>query len=139
MIAFSFKASNNKHVRTSYTVNDSQNRTSNPALLLITVKPPPPASILLFSFESGVEGWAPGNWQPNAGSVQQSSNFHTDGNYGLEIDSTGGGWFGAALPAPVDVTGKTRFKFDLQTTTAGTSREVALQFGDNWTWCEGGG
>jgi hypothetical protein len=37
------------------------------------------------------------------------------------------------------VTGKATFKFDIETTNAGTSREVGLQFGDNWTWCEGGG
>ena len=126
-------------VQIAYTVQDSAGRTSNPATLLVTVKPSPTAPILLYSFETGSEGWAPGNWQTNAGTVAQSTAFHTDGNYGLQVVTADGGWFGLDINQAVDLTGKTHFKFDLQTTNAGTSKEVALKLGDSWTWCEGGG
>jgi mannan endo-1,4-beta-mannosidase len=122
-----------------YTIQDSYGQTSNKGGLLVTVKPNPTGAQTLFSFETGTEGWGPANWQTGAGSVQTTATFHTDGFYGLEVDSANGGWFGVAMPGPVDITGKTHFKFDLQTNAAGTSREVALQFGDSWTWCEGGG
>src|SRR5215216_3985359 len=57
----------------AYTIQDSAGRTSNAAALTVTVKPNPTAAILLASFETGTEGWAPGNWQPTAGTVEQST------------------------------------------------------------------
>jgi mannan endo-1,4-beta-mannosidase len=35
------------------------------------------------------------------------------------------------------LTGKTRFKLEIKTAGAGTSRNVALQLGAGWQWCEG--
>jgi mannan endo-1,4-beta-mannosidase len=121
----------------SYTVQDSVGRLSNQAQLAVTVKPDPTAAIMLFSFETGTEGWAPGSWQPNAGSVAQSPDFHTDGTQGLQISSSGGGaWFGLSFGQPVDLSSKSRLKIDIQTLAAGTSRSVALQLGDSFQWCQ---
>lgn len=122
----------------SYTVADSAGRVSNSAELRVTVKPDPTAAIRLFSFETGAEGWAPGNWNGAPGAVQQSDAFATDGSYGLQVTATGH-WYGVALPASVDLSGKSSFKFDLRTGAAGTSSQVALKLGDAYTWCEGGG
>jgi hypothetical protein len=54
---------------------------------------------------------------------------------------TGEGWFGANLAAPVDLTGKTVLKLDLQTLAAQTFTKLSIQVGDGFDWCEqsGGG
>ncbi len=119
----------------SYTVEDSAGRTSNVARLLVTVKPSPTAPIMLFSFESGTEGWAQGNWQTNAGVVAQSSNFATDGSQSLQVTTADGGWFVAYLNS-IDLSSKSKIKLDLKTTNAGTSTAMAIQTGDGWTWCQ---
>jgi len=99
--------------------------------------PPPPSSTLtLYSFESGVEGWGPASWDPQ-GTVAQSAVFQTEGASSLEVTTTGSGWFGLDMPLSVDLSGKTNLKFDIQTTGAGTSMNVALKVGSSWTWCEG--
>jgi mannan endo-1,4-beta-mannosidase len=99
--------------------------------------PPPPSSVVtLYSFESGTEGWGPASWDPQ-GAVSQSSAFHTDGANSLQVDTTGSGWFGLDMPVAADLTGKTDLKFDLETTTIGTSVNVALKLGSGWTWCQG--
>jgi mannan endo-1,4-beta-mannosidase len=122
----------------SYTVQDSQGRTSNVATITVTVKPSSTGTLMLFSFEDGTDGWGPGSWQTNAGSVAQTSAFHTDGAYGLQINSTSGAWFGLDFPTPVDLTGKTQLRFDLQTGSAGTSMSVALKIGTSYQWCQTG-
>jgi mannan endo-1,4-beta-mannosidase len=137
-VAFTPQAGFSGNSVASYTVMDSSGRTSNIADLTVAVLPNPTAPITLFSFETGTEGWAAANWN-DAGTVQQTANFHTDGAYGLQVNATNGGWFGLGFSSPFDLTGKTRLKFDLQTLTSGTSKEVAIQVGDGWTWCEGGG
>ncbi|GAA0971401.1 cellulase family glycosylhydrolase [Acrocarpospora macrocephala] len=119
-----------------YTIKDAAGRTSNVANITVTVKPDPTGAIKLFSFEDGVQGWAPGNWQPDAGSVEQTSAYATDGVSGLRINSTGGAWFGATFPEPVNLANKSQFKWDLKTGPAGTSVAVALQFGPGFTWCQ---
>ncbi len=54
------------------------------------------------------------------------------------MDSTGGGWFGATLATPVDLSGKTALKVDLQTgASAGTSVDIAVQVGPASDWCQG--
>jgi len=122
----------------SYTIKDSQGRVSNPANLVVHVLPQPGVAITMFSFETGIEGWGPANWN-DAGTVEQTTNFYTNGIYGLQVNSTNGGWFGLDFAAPFDLTGKISLKFDLQTLAAGTSKQVAIKVGDGWTWCEGGG
>jgi mannan endo-1,4-beta-mannosidase len=121
-----------------YTVRDGFSTQSNAAAISVTVKPDPTAAIPIASFEAGVDGWAPGNWQPDAGGVSQETDFATDGTHGLHVDSTGGAWFGASFPAPLDLTGKTSIVYDLRTGTAGTSTSVALQVGSSYTWCQSG-
>jgi mannan endo-1,4-beta-mannosidase len=123
--------------RASYVVADDWRRSSNVAALTVTVKPPENGALPLFSFEDGVEGWAPLSG-PAAGSVAQTTAFHTDGGYGLEIAATAadGAWFGLNFGPPANLGPRTRLKIDVQTLDAGTSQNVALQLGDSWTWCE---
>ncbi|WP_214106936.1 cellulase family glycosylhydrolase [Acrocarpospora catenulata] len=118
-----------------YTIKDAAGRLSNVADITVTVKPDPTAAVKLFSFEDGVQGWAPGNWQTDAGTVEQTSAFATDGTSGLRITSNNA-WFGAAFPEPVNLSGKSTFKWDLKTGAAGTSVAVALQYGPGWSWCQ---
>lgn len=120
----------------SYTITDSLGRLSNAADLVITVKPSATGAQMLYSFETGTEGWASANWQSNAGTTEQSTDFATDGSYGLKITALDGGWFGLNIPTPLDLTGKSFVKLDVQTGGVGTSMNVALQVTDSWTWCE---
>jgi mannan endo-1,4-beta-mannosidase len=121
----------------SYTVSDTLGRRSNAANIEVTVEPDPNAARVLFSFETGTEGWAQAGWEGSAGTVAQSGDFATDGSSGLRIDAVNGGWFGLTLPAPVDISNKTRLRIDLRTTTSGSSYNIALQVGSGYTWCEG--
>ncbi|MEO3809857.1 cellulase family glycosylhydrolase [Sphaerisporangium sp. B11E5] len=119
-----------------YTVRDSRDRVSGPAQLTVIVQPDPGAAIKLFSFEDGVQGWAPGNWQTDPGTVAQSDQNATDGTHSLLVDSTAGAWFGASFPEPVNLSAKSTLKYDLRTGAAGTSTSVAFQVGSGWTWCQ---
>jgi mannan endo-1,4-beta-mannosidase len=120
----------------AYVVKDTRRRLSNPATLTVTVKPDPTAAVTLYSFETGVEGWAPGNWLPDSGSVAQSTDFATAGAHSLRVDSTVGHWFGTATPASVDLTGKSAITFDLRTGATGTSVSLAFWTGPSFTWCQ---
>jgi len=120
----------------SYTIQDSLGQLSNPADIVVTVKPGPSGLVMLFSFETGTEGWAPAIWQANAGTVAQSVDFHTDGNYSLQINAADGGWFGLGFATPMDLTGKTHLKIDIKTSGTGTSQNIAIQTGDSYVWCQ---
>lgn len=120
-----------------YSIRDSAGRTSNAAALSVTVKPDPSAAVVLASFESGTEGWAPGNWQPTAGVVEQSAEYATEGSYSLKFSAADGGWVGVSFPTPVDLTGKTHIKADIKTLGAGTSQDISLQIGPGFEWCQG--
>ncbi len=123
----------------TYTIADALGTRSNPATITVTVKPSPSAPIVLASFETAnLDGWGPGNWQTDAGSVSPESTYVTDGSQGLRVTTTGGGWFGVNLPAPVDVSGKSALKVDLQVgAAAGTSVSIAVQNTSSYTWCQG--
>jgi mannan endo-1,4-beta-mannosidase len=123
----------------SYTVADGHHVTSNVATITVTVRPDPSAAILFASFETAdLDGWAPANWQTDAGTVGQQTRFVTDGSAGLEVAATGGGWFGANLAGPVDISGKTALKVDLEAgAAAGTSVNIAVQNSADYTWCQG--
>jgi mannan endo-1,4-beta-mannosidase len=109
----------------SYTIRDEAGRTSNVADVVVTVKPDPGAAIRIASWETGTEGWAPGNWQTNAGTFSQTGDFNTDGS------------FGVTLPEPLDLSAKSTVKFDLRTRPdAGTSRSVVFEVGPQFTWCQ---
>jgi mannan endo-1,4-beta-mannosidase len=123
----------------SYTVRDGFGTVSNTATITVTVKPDPTAAIVLASFETpDLDGWAPANWQTDAGTMSQESGFATDGSSGAHVDTVGGGWFGTNLATPVDVSGKSTLKVDLRTgASAGTSVDIAVQNGSSYTWCQG--
>jgi mannan endo-1,4-beta-mannosidase len=108
------------------------------ANLVVTVKPNPLGALMLFSFETGTEGWAVANWSGNEGIVSQSADYHSDGNYSLKIDTAGvsGGWFGVTFAPSANLVGKTHLKLDIKTLAAGTSQNVAIQVGDSWEWCQ---
>jgi mannan endo-1,4-beta-mannosidase len=120
-----------------YTIADSAGRTSNQATLTVTVKPSPTAAVLLASFESGTQGWAPGSWQTNAGTTSQSTDFPTEGTHSLRIDAADGGWFGVSFDPAISIAGKTHLKYDLRTTGTGTSTNAAVQTGPGFEWCQG--
>ncbi|MET8148791.1 NPCBM/NEW2 domain-containing protein [Actinoplanes sp. NPDC005259] len=97
-----------------------------------------PESRTLFSFESGTDGWTTAN-PPDGEGVARSADFHTDGGYGLAVTtSAGGNWFGSRPAAPLDLSGRTTFKFDLRAGGAGTVGEIAVQVGSAGSWCQGG-
>ncbi|MFY1633421.1 cellulase family glycosylhydrolase [Solwaraspora sp. WMMB335] len=124
-------------VTAHYTVRDHAWRTSNVADLVVTVRPDPAGVQVLFSFEEGVDGWGPPSWEPGNGSVARSDAFATDGAYGLRVDATGGGWFGASFAEPVDLSGRVTLKYDLRTDPAvGTNAAIAVQTGPSYTWCQ---
>jgi alpha-galactosidase len=102
-----------------------------------STKPTHP-EVTIYSFESGSDGLTLRT--PEAGgSFAPSSTFHTDGKGGLEVTGpTDGNWFGRVLDKPLDLRGKSRLAFDIQAGSSGTSAELAVQFGPNATWCQGG-
>jgi hypothetical protein len=65
---------------------------------------------------------------PATGTVAQSQAFSSDGASSLQVTTGDGGWFGVRLaPTPANLTPKTRLRFEVQTTTAGTSQNAALR------------
>jgi hypothetical protein len=107
----------------------------------------------LYSFETGIEGLHLASWQQmspgpgvgNTGETSQTSDFHTQGLSGLRINAgPGAQWFGAVYNqmgkrASIDLSGSTHLRWDVETVLDPTTQELALQTGDNWTWCQGGG
>jgi mannan endo-1,4-beta-mannosidase len=120
----------------SYVVRDAAGRWSNAADLAVTVKPDPTAPLTIATFETGVEGWAPGNWDPAAGTVSQTADFHPQGSYGLRLAVTTGHWFGVTLPAPLDLSAKSQITYELRTGDSGSSVALALQTGEGYSWCQ---
>jgi alpha-galactosidase len=99
-----------------------------------------PVEQTLASFESGTtENWTIVN-VGDGGSVTTSTAFHTDGGHGLEVFTpVAGNWFGRLYAEPLDLTGKSMLKFDVAAgATAGTTGEIAVQSGPDFTWCQGG-
>jgi mannan endo-1,4-beta-mannosidase len=119
-----------------YVVRDAAGRTSNPADLTVTVKPDPTASIPIATFETGVQGWGPGNWLPDAGVVAQTADFHPEGSFGLHLDVTTAHWFGVTFAEPLDLSTKSQIAYELRTGSAGSSVAIALQTGESFTWCQ---
>jgi mannan endo-1,4-beta-mannosidase len=122
-------------VTTTYTVADDRGRRSAPATVAVTVKPELTAPQELFDFEDGVQGWAPMSFNPDAGTTATSTDFHTDGAQGLALTGTAGGWFGANLATPVDLSKRATLSF--ASPSANGSFAVSFQTGDGWAWCQG--
>jgi mannan endo-1,4-beta-mannosidase len=133
-VQFTPTAGFNGATQASYTVQDSNGKLSNPAYLFVTVNPSQNGALILESFETGTDGWGP--ISPSAGTVVQSSNFHTDGNFGLQVNATGGGWFGVTFPSSIDLSGRPSVSIDIQTTGLGGGTAIAFQSGSAWTWCQ---
>lgn len=117
----------------SYTVADTKGNVSNTAYLSVTVNPSLSSTGVLESFETGTDNWGPilGSF----GTVKQTSAFHTDGSYGLEVDVVVKGWFGLLLPAPLDLTGRTSLSVDVQLSASGVSA-IAFQSGSGGVLCQ---
>ncbi len=118
-----------------YTVADNLRRTSNQATITVTVKPSPTGTRTLFDFEDGVQGWAPASFNPTAGSVATTTAFHADGTQSLQITGTDGGWFGAPLADPLDLSARSELSFASPSTNG--SFAVSFQTGDGFAWCQG--
>jgi mannan endo-1,4-beta-mannosidase len=136
-VTFTPEAGFSGQAQITYTIQDSAGRTSNAARITVTVKPDPTAAILIASFENGTEGWASANWQTNAGTVEQSADYASEGNYSLKVTTADGCWFGVTFGSPLNLTGKTHIKFEVKTLGVGTSQNAAIQVGANWDWCQG--
>jgi mannan endo-1,4-beta-mannosidase len=121
-----------------YTVKDSTGRVSNVADLIVNVKPDPTAAIPIATFETGTDGWGPGNWMPDAGVVSQTPDFHPQGTFGLHLDVTAGHWFGLVYNEPLNLSTKSQILYDLHTGASGTSVSLAVQVGPSFTWCQTG-
>ncbi|GIE94289.1 cellulase family glycosylhydrolase [Paractinoplanes rishiriensis] len=120
---------------TTYTVADNRGRRSAPATITVTVKPEPGAALKLFDFESGVQGWAPANFNPDAGTTATSTEFKADGAQSLRLTGTAGGWFGTQLAEPIDLSKRATLTFASPSNNG--SFAVSFQTGDAWTWCQG--
>src|SRR6266511_3105566 len=137
-VVFTAAAGFDGKATTKYTIRDSSSRLSNQAKISVTVNPDPNGPLRLFSFEEDTEGWAADINSPNAGTLTQSSNFHTHGDFSLRIDTQNGGWFGRDLASSLDLSGKPHLKFDVQTGAfagGGTSIAMVVKTTD-WNWCQ---
>ncbi|MDP9794134.1 alpha-galactosidase [Catenuloplanes nepalensis] len=100
--------------------------------------PVQPVERVLFSFEDGTDEWTIAN-ADGGGSVASTSLFHTDGGQALLARApVNGNWFGRTLSEPLDLGDGQVLKVDLRTTGAGSSGEIAVQVGDDLSWCQGG-
>jgi mannan endo-1,4-beta-mannosidase len=118
-----------------YVAKDTKRTSTNVANLRVTVRPDPGAAIVIFSFETGTEGWRSVNNLP--ATFAQSSDFATDGSLSLRVDvGASGDWFGTNLPEPIDLSGKTRIKVDFQLTGPGQGHAIVLQVGSGFAWCQ---
>ncbi|GIE49247.1 NPCBM/NEW2 domain-containing protein [Actinoplanes nipponensis] len=97
-----------------------------------------PVRQTIFSFEDGTDGFTTAN-PGTGGAVAQSAAFHTDGSSGLRVETpVPGNWFGAPVPASLDLGGRSGLAFDLRTGDVGSVGEIAVQVGDALTWCQAG-
>ncbi|MEU1972707.1 cellulase family glycosylhydrolase [Microbacterium sp. NPDC019599] len=112
--------------------------TTSTATLTITVRPAPGDPVVVASWESGVEGWAPANWQSDPGALSTGPAGATDGESALQVTSNGA-WFGSPADNPtLDLSTRASIEFDITTASAGTSVAVAVRSGESWSWCQSG-
>jgi mannan endo-1,4-beta-mannosidase len=116
----------------------SNGKLTSTAALTVTVKPVPGAPVVLESWENGLNGWAPANWQTAPGSVAVTTNGATDGAQALQISALGSGaWFGSGSFTPLlDLSTRSAVSFSLKTGAAGSSVALAVRSGDAYTWCQ---
>jgi mannan endo-1,4-beta-mannosidase len=122
-------------ISTPYTIADDRGRVSAPADIEVTVGGIPGE---LYNFEDGTDTWMAASYTPGAGTVAQSTIDATSCTHSLQINATGGGFFGPAYntpPLPLSTAGVNNLLFDITTTTVGTSQSVAVQFGADYHYC----
>jgi mannan endo-1,4-beta-mannosidase len=124
----------NGNTQVAYTVEDSNRKVSNAAYLFVSVSPSPTGPWTLESFEFGADAWGP--IPSAAGTVSQTSAFHTDGNFGLQANVTAGGWFGLTFPSALNLTGRSALAIDVETPTAAGTSAIALQSGSSYVFCQ---
>ena len=112
---------------------------SNLATALLTVPPNLAVMSSPTSFETGTEGWAPAYWEKNAGRVEQSADYASEGSYSLKIITADGGWFGVLYDSPINLTGKTHISFEIKMPAIGASQSTGIQVGGDWGFCTGEG
>lgn len=122
-------------VSTPYTIQDDRRRVSNPANIVVTV-----GGIAgeLFNFEDGTDTWAAASYNAGAGTTAQGTVGATSCTHSLQVNATGGGFFGPTYnngPLPLKTAGIKQLLFDVTTTAAGTSQSVAVQFGSDYHYC----
>jgi mannan endo-1,4-beta-mannosidase len=123
------------NVTTPYTVNDDRGRISNPANITVAVGG---IAGQLFNFEDGADAWMAASYNSGAGSTAQSTTGATSCTHSLQINATGGGFFGPAYntaPLPLSTSGIHQILLDITTTSTGTSQSVAVQFGKDYHYC----
>jgi mannan endo-1,4-beta-mannosidase len=124
----------NGNTQVAYTVEDSNHKLSNAAYMFVSVSPSPTGPWTLESFEFGTDAWGP--LSPAAGTVSQTSTFHTDGSFGLQANVTAGGWFGVTFPSALNLTGRATLAIDVETAAAAGTSAFAFQSGANYVWCQ---
>jgi mannan endo-1,4-beta-mannosidase len=120
------------NAQASYVVTDSLGRASNAANITVTVKPKTiPDGVIVSSFESGLDGWRSVN---GSATLTTTTAYRSDGLHSLQVD--GSDWIGWQSGNAFDLTANPILRWDVST-TGGTSKNVVVQSGDNWTWCQG--
>ena len=133
-VQFTPSAGFNGATQLAYTVEDSNQKVSNAAYLLVSVEPGQTGTWTLESFEFGTDGWGPIG--SAAGTISQTSTFHTDGNVGLQVNVTAGGWFGISFPSALDLSGRAALAVDIETAAMAGSSAIAFQSGSSYVWCQ---
>ncbi|MCA0296913.1 MAG: cellulase family glycosylhydrolase [Actinobacteria bacterium] len=117
-----------------YTISNGVTKTT--ANLVVTVRPKPGDPVALASWEDGLDGWTPANWQSDPGTLSTGATGATAGASALQVASKGA-WFGSPAQDPLlDLSARSSFEFDITTADAGTSVSVAVRNGDGWSWCQ---
>jgi hypothetical protein len=98
-----------------------------------------PNELVLYDYESGIEGWV-GNLIANdpGGTVEVTTTHATHGAQALQLNAipggdTSGGFFSVDPASPLDFSLYTYFKFDVYTPLTATV-VVAFQTGGGWSW-----
>jgi hypothetical protein len=100
--------------------------------------PPRPSPLVLYSFETGTEGWGRHFLTaPDAGNVSQSNAFASEGQFGLSVDVGTGGWFAAIPERPLDLSNYTSLAVDFRNGSSTSYYQLGLQTGSGFTWCGG--
>lgn len=121
-------------VEMSYSVGNGI--TTSTAMLTVTVRPAAGDPVVIASWEDGLEGWTPANWQSDPGALSVGPAGATDGASALQVESKGA-WFGSPADSPtLDLSSRAAVEFDIATGAVGTSVSIAVRYGDAWTWCQ---